>query len=112
MKRGEIWTASGGSDYAGKPRPVVIVQNDEYESLPLVTVCLVTSSVQPLSLARLEIVPSDLNGLREPSRVMVDKLTTLPKSKLGRRIGRLSDEDMTRLARAMVVFLGIGASSR
>jgi mRNA-degrading endonuclease toxin of MazEF toxin-antitoxin module len=26
MRRGDIWTVAGGRDYAGKPRPVVIVR--------------------------------------------------------------------------------------
>jgi mRNA interferase MazF len=38
---------------------------------------------------------------------MVDKITTVPRSKLGRRVGRLSDDDMIRLARSLVVFLGL-----
>jgi mRNA interferase MazF len=43
---------------------------------------------------------------------MVDKVTTIPKAKIGTRIGRLSDEDILRLNRALVVFLGIAASTR
>jgi len=111
MKRGEVWTMSGGSDYAGKPRPVTIVQGDEYEATLSATVCLLTSDPTPAPMARPVIAPSETNGLHAPSHAMVDKLTTVPKSKLGRRIGRLSDEDMTRLTRAMVVLLGIGASA-
>ena len=38
---------------------------------------------------------------------MVDKITTVPKSKLGARIGRLADQDMMRLNRAMLIFLGL-----
>jgi mRNA interferase MazF len=38
---------------------------------------------------------------------MVDKITTLPESKVGARIGHLDDEDMLRLNRAMLVFLGL-----
>jgi mRNA interferase MazF len=38
---------------------------------------------------------------------MVDKITTVPKSRIGARIGRLADEDIIRLNRAVVVFLGI-----
>jgi mRNA interferase MazF len=38
---------------------------------------------------------------------MVDKITTVPKSKVGARIGRLDDEDLLRLNRAVVVFLGL-----
>jgi mRNA interferase MazF len=38
---------------------------------------------------------------------MVDKMTTVAKSKLGKRLGRLSDEDVVRLNRAMMVFFGL-----
>ncbi len=38
---------------------------------------------------------------------MADKITTVPKANLSRRIGRLSDDDLIRLARAAVVFLGL-----
>ena len=103
MKRGEIWTVSGG--YAGKPRPAVIVQDDGYEALDSITICPLTTDIAAAPLTRPEITPSESNGLRAPSLLMVDKITTLPKSKLGRRIGHLPDEDITRLNRAMMVFL-------
>ena len=32
MRRGDIWTVAGGKDYAGKPRPVVIVQDDSFDA--------------------------------------------------------------------------------
>jgi mRNA interferase MazF len=51
--------------------------------------------------------PDELNALREPSSLMVDKVTTVQRSKLGERIGRLGDEDMVRLGRAIVVFFGL-----
>jgi len=50
-----------------------------------------------------------LNSL---SRLMVDKITTVPKAKLGARLGRLSDEDIVRLNQAIVVFLGLAGSPR
>ena len=37
---------------------------------------------------------------------MVDRLTTVPRSKLGSYVGQLSDEDMVRLTRAMFAFVG------
>ena len=42
---------------------------------------------------------------------MVDKLTTVPRSKLGEHVGRLNDEDMVRLGRAIMVFLGLAGPS-
>ena len=112
MKRGDIWTASGARDYAGKPRPVAIVQDDSFDSTDSITVCPITSDQTEMPLFRLGLEPSDNNGLRIPCRIMVDKVTTIPKSKLGARIGRLDDEDIVRLNRAIVVFLGLGSKPK
>jgi mRNA interferase MazF len=108
MRRGEIWTAAGGSGYAGKPRPVVIVQDDRFDATDSVTICAFSTDPTEAPLLRLRTDPDDLNGLREPSSLMVDKITTVHRTKLGARIGRLADEDMIRLGRAVVVFLGLG----
>ena len=59
---------------------------------------------------RLAIEPNERNGLRTTCRLMVDKITTVPKTKVGARIGRLDDEDLLRLNRAMLVFLGLAGS--
>lgn len=107
MKRGEIWTAAGRKDYAGKPRPVVIVQDDRFVATSSVTVCPCTSDPTEAPLFRILVEPSTLNGLASASRLMVDKVTTVPKAKIGKRVGRLSDEDVVRLDRAMMVFLGL-----
>ena len=107
MIRGEIWTVSGGADYAGKPRPVVILQSNSFEGLGSVTVCPFTTDPTEAPLLRLVITPADSNGLRDVSRIMIDQITTVPKSKLGARVGRMADEDMLRLNRGAVVFLGL-----
>ncbi|MDR3484257.1 MAG: type II toxin-antitoxin system PemK/MazF family toxin [Bradyrhizobium sp.] len=112
MTRGEIWTVSGGPDYASKPRPVVIVQDDSFDATSSITVCAFTTDPTDAPLFRLAIEPSDANGLQAPSRLMVDKITTVPKSKLGRKFGRLGDEDVLRLNQAIVVFLGLASSPR
>lgn len=106
MKRGEVWTVSGAG-YAGKPRPAVIVQDDRFDATASVTVCVFTTDATEAPLFRLPVTPSDRNGLRSVSRLMVDKLTTVSKERLGERIGRLDDEDVVRLNRAILVFLGM-----
>ncbi len=111
MRRGEIWTAAGGQDYAGKPRPVVIVQDDRFDATPSITVCAFTTDPTDAPLFRVSVAPNERNGLRAPCRLMVDKITTVAKGKLGTRIGRLDDADMLRLNRAMLVFLGLAGSS-
>lgn len=108
MRRGEVWTASAGSGYAGKPRPVVIVQDDRFDATDSITICAFTTDPTDAPLFRLPVVPNERNGLRAASSLMVDKLTTVSKTKLGARVGRLDDDDIVRLNRAIVVFLGLG----
>lgn len=98
---------AGGPDYAGKPRPVVIVQDDRFDSTKSITVCAFTTNPAEAALFRLPVEPSGENGLRSTCRIMVDKVTTVAKTKIGVRIGRLSDEDLVRLNRALLVFLGM-----
>ena len=112
MRRGDIWTVAGGQDYAGKPRPAVILQDDRFADTPSVSICAFTTDPTEAPLFRLAVEPGDRNGLRVPSRLMVDKITTVPKSKLGTALGRLDDADMIRLNRAVLVFLGLAASAR
>lgn len=107
MKRGEVWTVAGAGDYGGKPRPVVIVQDDRFDATASATVCAFTSDPTNAPLIRLLVEPDAQNGLNVISWLMVDKITTVPKSKLGARIGRLADQDMMRLNRAMLIFLGL-----
>ena len=112
MRRGEVWTVSGGKDYASKPRPVVIVQDDSFDATASITICAFTTDPTDAPLFRLPVEPSERNGLRATSRLMVDKITTVPKSKVGERIGRLNDEDVVRLNQAVMVFLGLAVSPR
>jgi mRNA interferase MazF len=105
--RGEIWTVSGGADYAGKPRPALIVQDDRVVGSKSVTLCGLTTELTESSFSRPLIEPAPENGLRQTSQVMVDKITTIPLSRLGHRIGRLAASDMARVDTAMLIFLGL-----
>ncbi len=107
MRRGEVYTAVARGPYTGKPRPVVIVQDDRFDATASITVCPLTTNAVEAPLVRIRIEPDAVNGLDQPSSLMVDKLTTVPRASLGGRLGRLADEDMLRLARALVVFLGL-----
>ena len=111
MKRGEIWTVSGGKDNAGKPRLAVIIQDDRFDGTDSVTICGFTRDSTDAPLFRLPVEPSVTNGLSVTSRIMVDKVTTVPRSKIGNRVGRLGAEDMVRLNQAVLVFLGIAELS-
>ena len=111
MRRGEIWTVSGGNNYAGKPRPAVIVQEDRFDGTSSITLCAFTIDPTDAPLMRLLIAPSEQNGLRAECRLMVDKITTVPKTRLGKRLGRLDDTDQLRVNRALMVFLGLARSA-
>jgi len=107
VKRGDVWTVAGGPDYAGKPRPAVVLQDDAFDVTALVTICPFTTHSVDAPLVRLPIEPTERNGLRAASQLMIDKITTVSKGKLERRIGRLSGEDIVRVNRAVLVFLGL-----
>jgi len=91
VKRGELWTMAGGPGYASKSRPVVIVQDDAFAARDSVTVCLITTDPADLPVFRIAVDPTAENGLKAISRLMVDKVTTVPR----------------RLNRSLLVFLGL-----
>ena len=107
ISRGEVWTAAGGADYAGKPRPVVVLQDDRFENTASITVCPLTTNPVDVPLLRPSVSPTDGNGLKSPCRLMADRITTMPRVRLGKRIGRLDDSDIAMLDRAVLVFLGL-----
>jgi mRNA interferase MazF len=108
LKRGELWTVAGAKDYAGKPRPAVILQDDRFDATESITICVVTTDPAAAPLFRVPIAPNERNGLNVLSRLMVDKITTVPKNKLGRRIGHLDAKDIERVNQAILIFLGLG----
>lgn len=110
MRRGDVCTVAGGSGYAGKPRPAVVVQDDRFLDAFSIVVCPFTSDPADAPIVRLTVQPSPVNGLRTASRLMVDKLTAVRKSKVGPIIGRLAPEDLLRLNRAILVFLGLAGA--
>lgn len=107
MRRGEVFTVAARGPYTGKPRPVVIVQDDRFDATGSVTVCPLTMNPVEAPLTRIPIVPSAVNGLDQPSKLMVDKVTTMPRGSLRERLGRLPADDLVRLNQALIVFLGL-----
>lgn len=93
--------------YVGKPRPVVIIQGDRFDATDSVTVCAFTTDPTEAPLFRIRLEPEEINGLRESCSLMIDKITTVPRSKVGERVGRLSDEQIVALGRAVLVFFGL-----
>ncbi|MGB3186068.1 MAG: type II toxin-antitoxin system PemK/MazF family toxin [Ornithinimicrobium sp.] len=60
-----------------------------------------------IPLLRNQIDDERHTGLTKPSRIMVDKVTTVPRATMGERIGVVSDTTMLALSGNLVVFLGV-----
>jgi len=93
-----------------RQRPGVIIQDDNFDATESITLCVFTTDRTEAPLFRIRVEPSDGNGLDAPRSIMVDKVTTVSKRRLGARIGRLDDEDIVRLKRTLIVFLGLAGS--
>ena len=107
MRRGEIWTVAGGAAYTGKPRPAVIVQDDRFDANDSIVVCPLTTDATSAPIFRLPIPSNARTGLRVPCRLMVDKLTAVPRKRLGALIGTLSSDELKTVNGAIFVFLGL-----
>jgi len=111
VRRGELWTVAGELGYASKPRPAVIIQDNSFSDGDSITVCLLTTDETDAPLIRILVEPNERTGLRQPSRIMIDKILTVQKSRVGARIGRVDDQDLIRIGQALIVFLGLAGSS-
>ncbi|MGA9284111.1 MAG: type II toxin-antitoxin system PemK/MazF family toxin [Solirubrobacteraceae bacterium] len=112
MTRGEIYTAAARGPYTGKPRPVLILQDDRFDATASITICPFTTNPVEAPLIRLPIDPSEESGLDQPSQIMIDKVTTVPRSSLGKRLGRLRDDELVALNRSLIVFLGLVSATQ
>ena len=106
MKRGDLVTIALPGDF-GKPRPALIIQADQFEQTGTVTVLLVTGSLVDAPLIRQTIDPTPENGLRKNSQVMVDKVMSVRRDRVGSVIGRVDSASMLAVTRALAVFVGI-----
>ena len=106
MKRGELWTVAGGV-YASKPRPALIIQDDRYDGTASVTVLPLTTTAVDAPLLRLPVQPSTTTGVLEVSYVMIDKLTTVRRTNVEERVGRLPAAQLLMVERALLAFLGL-----
>ena len=107
LKRGELWTAAGGQPCTAKLRPVLIVQDDRFVANDSITTCPLTSDETDLPLFRVKLVPNRDNGLRRDSYIMTDKISTIPRVRMARRLGHVTAGEMASVERAILVFLGI-----
>ena len=117
MKRGEIWTVAGAPDYAGQPRPAVVVQDAASEDSGPVTICWLTTTllspaVAGLAQIRPTVPASGENGLAQTSQVMADKISTVPRARLGVFVGTLEPTYLEQLDQALLRFLGLARTSR
>ncbi len=104
--RGDLITVALHGDH-GKPRPAVIIQSDLFDEHPSVTLLPLTSELRDTLLFRITIEPSPENGLRQRSQIMVDKIHTVPRAKIGPGLGRLSDDEQIAVNRSLMLFLGL-----
>jgi mRNA interferase MazF len=108
FRRGDLVLAAPPGDY-GKPRPCLVIQSDLFAALPSLTICPLTSDLrEDAPLLRLTIEPDATNGLRKPSQIAIDKITTLPLARFGAKIGQITETVQLQVTRAIAVFLGIG----
>lgn len=106
--RGDLVTVAGAGGFAGKPLPAVVVQSDAFNPTHgSVTLCLLTTEQVVAPLFRITVEPSEDNGLRQRSQVMVDKLVSAPRDKLGPRIGALEPALLQRVDDALRTWLGV-----
>lgn len=111
MKRGDLVTVAAQGDY-GKPRLAVVIQSDALVDADSVLVALLTSALNDAPFYRLSLEPTETNGLKAPSQVMIDKIIidkiiAYPRAKCGAVIGRLSQQDMLALNSMLSVMIGL-----
>jgi len=107
MKRGDVVIVSAPGDF-GKPRPAVVIQSDIFDQGEgTVVLCLVTSSLQNTPLYRLTVEPTQQNGLKEKSQIMVDKIFTFRRKRIRGPIGTIDKATMLKVNRALILFLGL-----
>lgn len=106
MKRGDLVIVSAPGSY-GKPRPAVVIQSDWIAKTDSVLVALVTSVIVDAPIYRLNIAPSDGNGLKASSQVMVDKILAMPRDKCSPPIGKIDDTALLALNHMLAVVMGI-----
>src|SRR5690242_15798066 len=105
MQRGDIVICVLSSDY-GKPRPAVVVQSDLFNNTHAsITVCPITTHLVEAPLFRLLLSPTQLNGLKQPSQIMVDKIASLQRDKIRQKIGMLTPDQQTPLNYAIKMWL-------
>ena len=115
MLRGEVWIADLGpivdNRQSGR-RPAVLLQNDVLNRSPRYTLTILvpgTTRVREGIPTRATLDPDGTNGPTARTDFIGENIQTLPKSKLVRRLGNLSSEDLARVEAALRAALGLRA---
>jgi len=107
LKRGDIVVAALQGDY-GKPRPALVIQSDLFnETHPSISILPLTSELRDAPLFRIPVAPSAENGLKRPSQIMLDKLFTVARERIGGQVGRLDEATLLRVNRSLMIWLGL-----
>lgn len=107
FRRGDIVSCVLSGDY-GKPRPAIIVQSNLFnESHSSTTLCPLTTHLIEAPLFRVTVVPSKQNGLKQPSQIMIDKISSIRTDKINQKIGVLGPVQIQKLNEALKTWLEI-----
>ena len=105
MKRGNIVLVALQGDF-GKPRPALVIQSDHFDNTATVTLLLLTSDLVDAPLIRISVDPDESNGLKKASQIMIDKIMTVKRDKIGAVLGSIEDKTLLEATRLLAVFLG------
>lgn len=104
-QRGDLVTVSLQGEY-GKPRPALIVQSDLLADLDSVVLCPMTTDLRTAAF-RVTVEPTQFNGLKSLSQIMVDKISTLPRERVSEPFGHLEGDRLKLVDRALLLVTGI-----
>lgn len=105
MRRGDLVTVAMPGDF-GKPRPALVIQSDQFSATATLTVLLLSSTLVDAPLIRLTVHPTPANGLQKSSQIMIDKVMTVRRDRLGEMFGRMDEETMISVNRSLALFFG------
>jgi len=111
-RRGEIWDVNWspgrGAEQKGT-RPALIIQNDRGNaslSYPLTIVASMSRTEREIPL-HVRITPSEENGLTDFTDVKCEQVMTIEKSRLIRRRGAITSEELNKVDVALKVSLDL-----
>lgn len=107
LYRGDTVICSAPGNY-GKPRPAILIQSDFFNPTHgSITVCPITSHLIDAPLFRIPLTPTKQNGIKLPSQIMIDKITTLKVEKINKKAGKLSQSVIDRVEIAIKLWLNL-----